>query len=351
MPDLVEISGRVADATSGLALPGVEVRAIARMPRPSRLLARAETDAHGGFRLGFETAASRLAPPREPLDPDPVPLPGPRAEEIVHLAVYRGDALLPAKDTGDTRWDGRPEVVLLVDAGRPTPPAPDPEPEAEPEPVALTITELGEALAVTAASIQQELAHYPTANGAFVLDDLDIEIPAAFGVDRLGQLRVDVGAPANGASAPAGRLRLRVKPLLEPPEPRSVTAPQALDALAVLSTDVIAKLHAQRVYTVGDLLRISRNPAGRKALDELGVPLVEGLRARAEVVALPTVPSRIAESLVRVGVFDPKAFVDADATQLAERLSEHVGERLDVAQVIAWQARTRPLVTIAPEEV
>jgi hypothetical protein len=283
--------------------------------------------------------------------PGPVPAPGPRATEAVYLRVYKDGTLLSGKAGDEALWDGSREVLLLVDAGRDLQPADPPSVpigDPEPPPVALTITELGEALAVTAASIQQELAHYPTANGAFVLDDLDIEIPVGFGVDRLGQLRVNVGA--TGTADPAGRLRLRVKPLLEPPEPRSVTAPQALDTLDTLSPELIAKLQAQRVYSVGDLLRISRNPAGRQALDALGVPDVDGVRGRAEVIALPTIPSRVAESLVQVGVADPKAFVVADADTLAERLSERLGERLAADDVLAWQARTRPLVTVPRTE-
>src|SRR4051812_3642060 len=346
-----EIVGRVGDSESGLAVDNVEVRATSRTARGSRVVARTTTRDGGGFVLVYGGG-------REPV---PV-VPALPTVETIWLSVWRGEELLPGKETKEFEWDGSREVLLVVDAG--LEPAPEPAPEADPaptpapdpvppaataEPPALTITELGEALAATAASIQQELAHYPTANGAFVLDDLDIEIPAGFGVDRLGQLRVNVGG--NAGAEPAGRLRLRVKPLLEPPEPRSVTAPQPLEALAALGAETIAKLEAERVYSVGDLLRISRNAAGRKALDELGVPDLDGLRGRAEVVALPTVPSRVAESLVQVGVTDPKAFVAADPGVLAQRLSERLGERLEATDVSAWQTRTRPLVVVPRVEV
>jgi len=253
--------------------------------------------------------------------------------------------VLPA--SAGAQWDGRPEAVLVVDAGlsAPTPPPPGrPGPTAPPEQTAaLTITELGEALAATAASIQQELAHYPTDRGAFMLEDLDVEIPVGFGVDTLGQLRVRVAGEEQQASA--GRLRLRVKPL-EGPIQRSVTAPQPLESLDSLSPEVIERLQAERVYSVGDLLRVSRNAAGQNALEQLGVENLPAVRARAEVVALPSIPPVVAESLVSAGITEPREFLAADPAELAERLQSKLGQVVQAQDIAAWQEGTRPLVVL-----
>ena len=100
------------------------------------------------------------------------------------------------------------------------------------------------------------------------------------------------------------------------------------------------------MYSVGDLLRVSRNPAGRRALEELGVRDLAAVRGRAEVIALPSVPPRIAETLVGIGVHEPKQLLDADPEVLAKDLQERLGERLDPEDVAAWQRRTRPLLEL-----
>jgi hypothetical protein len=355
MPEMAQITGRVADVHSGIAVPGVQVEAWDADGPVHRVLAGADTDGGGAFSLQFarEYEDAMLSLPRIDVEgpggelpeepPPPVP---PRAERPVYLKVLRAGAVLA--ESGEARWDGRPEVALLVDAGSERPPSPPP---GRPGPVAdrtpeVTITELGEALAATAASIQQELAHYPTEKGTFFLDDLDVEIPVGFGVDTLGQLRVRMASDAEQESA--GRLRLRVKPLLEPPGARSATAPQPLESLGALQPEVIERLQAERVYSVGDLLRVSRNAAGAQALEQLGVQDVAAVRSRAEVVALPSLPPMVAESLVGAGIHEPKAFVTADPAELAGLLETRLGQPMSVQDVTAWQESTRPLVLLAP---
>jgi hypothetical protein len=353
MPEMVQITGRVADIDSGITVPDVQVEAWDTESPGHRVLGSAATDAGGGFTLEFEREDedAMLALPRIDVErpddeppgvPDEVPWPRrPRVPRPVFLKVLRAGDVLAA--SGSAAWDGRPEVALMVDAGRaPSPPPGRPGP-ASTRPAEVTITELGEALAATAASIQQELTHYPTENGAFFLEDLDVEIPVGFGVDTLGQLRVRM---ADEAEATSGRLRLRVKPLVDARGPRSATAPQPIESLGVLEPEVIERLQAERVYSVGDLLRVSRNAAGAQALEHLGVADVPTVRTRAEVVALPSLPPVVAESLLAAGIEEPRAFVDADPTDLAGRLRDQLGEPLSPKDVAAWQASTRPLVML-----
>ncbi|MGZ8649345.1 MAG: hypothetical protein ACXW08_12080 [Solirubrobacteraceae bacterium] len=354
MPDMVQITGRVADTTSGLTVPGVQVEVWDDEGPSHQIAASATTDAGGGFTLQFDRLleSPMLGLPiidierpggDQPDLPGPMrPVPAP-VERPVYLKVLRDGAVLPA--SGDARWDGRPEVALMVDAGAPAaPPPPLGGPRSTGSAPELTITELGEALAVTAASIQQELAHYPTEKGTFVLDDLDVELPVGFGVDSLGQLRVRMASEEQQESA--GRLRLRVKPLLEAPGARSATAPQPLESLGALRPEVIERLQAERVYSVGDLLRVSRNVAGARALEALGVENLASVRGRAEVVALPSVPPVVAESLVLAGIHEPKAFVAADPAELAGRLQAQLGQPMSAKDVAGWQASTRPFVLL-----
>jgi hypothetical protein len=176
-----------------------------------------------------------------------------------------------------------------------------------------------------------------------MLEDLDVEIPVGFGVDTLGQLRVRVAGEEQQASA--GRLRLRVTPL-EGRIQRSVTAPQPLESLESLRPEVIERLQAERVYSIGDLLRVSRNAAGQRALEQLGVEDVPAVRARAEVIALPSVPPVVAESLVSAGITEPRQFVAADPAELAERLQSKLGQAVREQDIAAWQEGTRPLVVL-----
>jgi hypothetical protein len=212
-------------------------------------------------------------------------------------------------------------------------------------PPALTITEVGESLAAAVASIQEQLAHYPMALGTFVVDGLEVDLPAKYSVDALAQIRVTI----DGGDAPqagGGRLRLNVKPVLETPGAPALTAPQPIAALGVLPPETLAQLEAHRVYSVDDLLRVSRNAAGRRGLEGLGVTDVADLVARAEVVALPSVPGQVAESLVGLGIGAPRDFVDADPEDLAGRLRERLGEHVTPGDVTAWQTRTRALIAL-----
>jgi hypothetical protein len=238
--------------------------------------------------------------------------------------------------------DGPPDPVVPVPIPAPLPgPLPRPLPPVAPPPPDPTVSELGENLAASVASIQQELAHYPMSNVGYLVDELAIELPAGYWIDALGQLRVRL----EGGDT-SGRLRLQVKPVLGDPPPRSVTAPQPLAALGTLPPDALERLAALRVFSVDDLLRVSRNAAGLRGLEQLGVPDVEAVLGRAELIALPSLPAPVAESLAAVGVDGPRAFLDGDPAQLAGALTDRLGQPVKPDDVRAWQERSRPLIAI-----
>lgn len=283
-----DVMGRVTDSRSGEPLSGVQINP------PGA----AETDTDGRFTIRVDGAPGDVPPPaQDVVEPTPTPA-------------------IPA----------------------PYPPRIPPVPEPVPDP---TVSELGENLAASVASIQQELAHYPMSNIGYVLDELTIEVPAGYWVDSVGQLRVRLEGGDTG-----GTLRLRVAPRIGDPPPRTVTAPQPLSTLGTLAPDAIERLAALRVFSVDDLLRASRNAAGQRGLQQLGIPDVTAVLGQAELIALPTLPPPVAESLASAGVADPRAFLDADPQQLAGTLTDRLGQPVTPDDVRAWQERSRPLIAI-----
>jgi hypothetical protein len=320
-----DVRGRVIDRGSGAPLAGLRVEAWDRDTQFHSMLGAETTNADGRFAIRFgEEAYGDF---------------GGDALPDVYFKVLDGDVQLENTFAAPkpNLAEGVSEHVLVV---QPRPGVPEPPPAPLPD---LTVGEIGEALAATVASVQQELAHYPMAMGTFVVDELAVDVPVRYSVDTLGQLRVRVEPSANGSTS---NLRLRIRPVLDPPEPRSVTAPQPLSKLGVLPADAIRRLEAQRVFSVDDLLRVSRNAAGRRALEELGVPELDGALDRARVIALPSLPAPVAESLVAEGIGKPGELLAADPRRLAKKLSARLGEPIDEADVTAWQDRTRPLVAL-----
>ncbi len=56
----------------------------------------------------------------------------------------------------------------------------------------VALHELGESLVTSAVTVQRELRRYGEANGAFMLEDLEMELPVKLRVDSLGQMMAEV---------------------------------------------------------------------------------------------------------------------------------------------------------------
>lgn len=195
--------------------------------------------------------------------------------------------------------------------------------------------ELGESIAATVVSVQGELSRYPNSLGAYLLDEVELTIPLQMRVDDLGQPLVVVAS--SETSGPTTTVRMRVRPVLGA---SSVPADghQPLEQLA-LSADVIAKLQDRRVFSVEDLQRVARDPAGQVALARLGLGVpIERVVARADLLTLREIPPQIATALLQSDIESADAFAKADATKLAPILSRRTGQDIGVEDVQAWQA-------------
>src|SRR6185503_1066888 len=75
----------------------------------------------------------------------------------------------------------------------------------------VALHELGESLVTSAVTLQRELRRYGEANGALLLEDLEMELPVKLRVDSLGQMMAEVvnEPPANSVLT---RIRLRIRP-------------------------------------------------------------------------------------------------------------------------------------------
>jgi hypothetical protein len=224
----------------------------------------------------------------------------------------------------------------VPDGTSPAPSAPTPPPSAEVE-----LHEVGEGIAAAMAAIQQELTRYPNSLGAFLVDEVDLDIPIRFRVDTLGQVLATV-VNSDEPSAAVGRLRLRLRPVLGAVLPPPVTSDQSLASLGALPPEDLAKLEAQRIFSVDDLLRVTRTASGRSGVDQLDLATrVDSLLGRAEIIASPALPAPVAETLVQIGVDSPAEFVDRDPAQVAVELSKQLNQPVTAEDVAIWQQEVK----------
>lgn len=303
------VTGLVIDVETRHGLPGLRVE-LWSGPVPDQSLAGvAVTGADGGFEI---------------------PLEGELAAGLAGVTFRVFDGADPVKsveyEIGRENLTG--EAPVVIEAGAPSGLTGSTE---------VALHELGESIAVTVASVQDELARYPNDLGAYVLDEVDLNVPVQLRVDGLGQVKATVIEGA-APSSNVGQLHLRLRPILgasQTPPPAPI---QPLDALGALSREEIARLEAERVFSVEDLTRIARNASGRAALTKFGLEAdLENVLDRADILSLPMLPPSVAASLLQVGVGAPTDFVKEDPAKLAESLSERLGQTLSIEDVASWQ--------------
>ncbi|HVF48512.1 MAG TPA: hypothetical protein VNA19_00415 [Pyrinomonadaceae bacterium] len=333
------IKGRVIERASREAAAGLRVEAWDKDKKYDDLLGSAVTDAGGCFQISFDK--SHFADDRGNKLPD------------LFFRIYHEENLI--KDTEDSvRWNvaagdipidfevelGHEQraMGILPATGTPTTPA-SLEPSTE-----VAIHELGESIAATIATVQQELARYPNPLGAYVLDEVDLSIPILMRVDSFGQVLARVTEKQTTDSI-VGQMRLKMKPVLGARVPPPVVSGQTLESLGVLSPEAILMLQAQRIFSVDDLLRVTRTTSGRVALSkvDLGAP-VDTVMNRIDVMRLPMLTPEIGASLLRIGVEKPTDILEMDAERLAENLQNEIKVPIPTEEVARWQQELQEFV-------
>ena len=211
------------------------------------------------------------------------------------------------------------------------------EPAATPASAEVAIHELGESLAATVASVQGEMARYNTALGTYVLDEIDISIPVMLRVTKLGQVMARVTDSQTPDSA-VGQIRLRLKPSAGPaPIPTPNGAAQPLHTIDLITREALARLAEERIFSVGDLLRVASTAAGREALarEVFGYDL-QGVLDRAALVSLP-LPAGVAALLLKLGVNSPEQFLKSDPAQLADTMRGYAAIPVHESDISQWQ--------------
>lgn len=239
-----------------------------------------------------------------------------------------------------------------VRSGEPGPTGPMPsgdfDPTVIPASAEVAIHELGESLAATVASVQGEMARYNTALGTYVLDEIDISIPVMLRVTRLGQVMARVTDSQTPDSA-VGQIRLRLKPSTgAAPVPTPDGAARPLHTIDLITREALARLAEERVFSVGDLLRVASTAAGREALarEVFGYDL-RGVLDRAALLSLP-VPSGVSTLLLKLGVNSPEQFVKSDPTQLADSMRGYADLPVHASDISQWQEAAAAYVDALP---
>lgn len=219
----------------------------------------------------------------------------------------------------------------------PDAPGDGPEPTVIPASAEVAIHELGESLAATVASVQGEMARYNTALGTYVLDEIDISIPVMLRVTKLGQVMARVTDSQTPDSA-VGQIRLRLKPSTgAAPVPTPNGAAQPLHTIDLITREALARLAEERIFSVGDLLRVAATAAGREALarEVFGFDL-RGVLDRAALVSLP-LPAGVSTLLLKLGVTSPEQFLKSDPTQLADTMRGYADLPVHASDISQWQ--------------
>jgi Domain of unknown function (DUF4332) len=214
----------------------------------------------------------------------------------------------------------------------------------------VTLHELGESIAADLGAMQNELARYPFSFGSYVVDRMELEVPVGLRVDPLGQMLATV-TDGSGDGAGGGTLRFALSPVRGGREEPGPTSGRNVEDLGALSADDLARLRQHRVYGVNDLLRVAERPAGRQALQGLGLSAnLDDVLARARVLCLPVLPEPVARVVLSAGVASPEQFQAADPAKLAPLLSKELGQPVEPDDVAQWQADVGDLLRIPRPE-
>jgi hypothetical protein len=352
-PRSFRIAGRVIDERARSGLAELRVEAWDKAPRDGGALGvAAVTGSDGSFEMLLPgrpegPIAPRLPGGRTP----PIIIPRPR-EVFVPILAGR-----PSPTVTDGRAAslplGPPAVFFRIYGQERLLVTTTPEISWTPEGIGTTVVEMaapattskevglhefGESVASTVDRVQTELSRYPKTMGAYVLDEIDLNVPVEMRVDEVGQVRTKV-IDATTPEKSVGQMRMKVRPIIGSTQPPAEVRDQPLAVLEDLTPAAITRLEAQRIYSVEDLARAASSAAGRAAIGALALGVdLDALLAKAALLAFRPLPRAIREALIRLGVASLAAFAkDPHHAVLAAKLSDLLEQTFTEADVAAWQ--------------
>jgi hypothetical protein len=201
------------------------------------------------------------------------------------------------------------------------------------------VHELGESLALSLGAIQAELASYGGGMGSFIMDDFTLEIPLRLRIDALGQAQATVVTDTE-AGVTYTRLNLKVRPVVGAvPSPLPMLSHKSLSVLRVVPEWAIQRLAEFRVFSAADFRRVASRPASVQTLRSLDIDVDTVLDSIA-VLELPVDP-RVAEALLALDITSLARFLEIGPEELAERLTSHLGQPVDAADIKTVQEDVR----------
>jgi len=311
------VHGQVLGNKTNAGLPNITVEVRFPLEREYDGLASTVTDGAGAFQLTIAAPDVLIRPATPPK---------------CTCRLSTGATVLSIADQ-KIGWEGRDGTAVKVSLVAQEADAPPPPPGS----TEVVLHELGESIGAAIASVQDELGRYPNTLGAYLLDEVALEIPVAMRVDQLGQVMTTVVEDA-GPAGTVGRLKFQIRPVLGASAPPPVSSGQSLADLGLLSKDALSRLQELRIFSVDDLLRVGRNATGRSRLESIGldVPVAQALE-EATAAATPALPDAVKAVLRKQGIRTLKDFAKQDAATLARALSEQLGEAVSEADVKRWQ--------------
>ncbi len=190
--------------------------------------------------------------------------------------------------------------------------------------------ELGESLSTAASQIQDELDRYPKSWGSFHIDSLELSIPVAMRIDSFGQVFVEVDKSTEKENA-GGNVTLKIRPYFGDWNTPEIYSDQSVKDLDVLTDKEIQVLEEHRIFTVNDLLRLTRNPTGRKAFENIGLgDKLDKIINRSVLMGYQEMDDELKIALVKLGVDSLEKFTDAKKDKLSKQLLDKY--KIDISQ-------------------
>ncbi|MCC6278460.1 MAG: hypothetical protein IT289_11155 [Oligoflexia bacterium] len=204
----------------------------------------------------------------------------------------------------------------------------------------VVLHELGESIALSLSSVQNELTKYQNGTAAFLVDEIDIVLPIKARVDNLGQIVASV-ADSEKAGPGVGQFRLKVRPVVGAQVPLMLEKHEPIESLD-LPAETIETLKKNRIFSVDDFQRVTNKAGGLEALKKVNGQVDWKTKiGKSGLVASKVLPREISKLFDKAGIKDVEEFVDKDPKALSDKLSEATGMIVEPEAIKVLQDKER----------